>query len=119
MSEEMNRAAVTPCHECPWRTTNKERPVPESYSDFYTRDQRIDLWAALRFGGSSRMVCHLSAADELNPQGADPEWIAAGFEAVPAHGRVRECAGNVAVALRELRHLAEAGTWEEYRRRRP
>ena len=117
--DAVNRAPVTPCHECPWRVSNQGLPVPEKYDGAYGRTERANQWSAVRDGGY-QSVCHLSLGDrEMFPHGGDPEWIAAGYQAVPEHAQRRECAGAVAAAMREMRLLAEAGSWEEYHRRRP
>lgn len=42
-----------------------------------------------------------------------------GYIVPPANAQPRECGGSVAAGLRELESLAEAGSWEEYHRRRP
>lgn len=119
MSEEMNRAPAVPCHECPWRVSNQERPVPEKYAGGFTRTERANLWSALR-DGNYRTACHLTIADrEKFPHGGDPEWSDMGYQPVPEQAQLRECAGAVLAALREMRRLAEAGSWEEYRRQYP
>lgn len=116
--EPWDRAATSPCPECPWRVSNKGRPVPEKYAGTYDRKQRTVIWAELRSGVPQG--CHLSTGDrEKFPHGGDPEWIDAGYAAVPEIARPRECAGAVAAALREMRLLLEAGGWQEYHRRRP
>lgn len=118
-SENVRRAPVTPCHECPWRVSNQELPVPEKYAGAYSRSERANQWSGVRDGGYVS-ACHLSVGDrEKFPHGGDPEWLAAGYEAVPEHARLRECAGAVAAALREMRLLIAAGSWEQYHQQRP
>ena len=117
-SPEPDRAAATPCHECPWRVSNQGRPVPAGSVGSFDRRGRIVRWRDLRTG--TTFVCHLSVGDRKEfPNGADPEWVAMGFEAIPEHARRRECAGSVAAGLREKRLLDDAGSWEEYLERRP
>ncbi|RZU32703.1 hypothetical protein [Blastococcus saxobsidens] len=119
MSKDVKRAPVTPCHECPWRVSNQGLPVPQKYDGAYGRTERAAQWSAVR-DGNYVSTCHLSLADrEMFPHGGDPEWIAAGYQAVPEHAEKRECAGAVAAALREMRLLAAAGSWDEYHRQRP
>jgi hypothetical protein len=119
--EELHRAPVTPCPECPWRVANKDRPVPEKYvpTGVFTRSEQVELWAGLRHPGG-RQRCHMTDGNrETFPNGGDPEWAAAGYQLVPEHAKVRECGGSVAVALRELRLLQAAGSWETYHEQRP
>jgi hypothetical protein len=119
MTEEMNQAPVTPCPECPWRVSNRGRPVPEKFAEMYSRENRVEHWSSLRAAGG-RMGCHLTTPDpQITPMVNDPEWIAMGYQAVPPHARPRECGGFVAAGLREMRRLAEAGSWEAYRKVRP
>lgn len=118
MSEDVKRAPGTPCHECPWRVSMQDRPVPAKYNGF-NRSERAVLWASLR-DGDYLVACHLTVADRVAfPRGGDPEWVAAGYHAVPEHARLRECGGSVAAAVREMNLLRAAGSWEEYHRRRP
>lgn len=115
----MDPAPVRLCPECPWRVHNMDRPVPEKYAIAYSRDERVEMWSALR-AGESQQSCHMTTSDrELFPEGADPVWTEAGFRPVPEHARPRECAGAVAMADRELRRLQAAGSWERYHERYP
>lgn len=114
---DCNRAALTPCQECPWRVSNVDRPAPEPFEDSYTREHHLRCWRDFVNGGLS--ICHLTASSEDFPMGNDPAWIAGGYQAVPENARPRECAGSVAAALREVRTLVNAGSYEEYARRRP
>jgi hypothetical protein len=119
-AKELNRASSVPCHECPWRESNKDRPVPAKYADVaYTRDERVEMWAQMR-AGHYRQSCHMTTSDrDMFPQGGDPEWTDAGFSPVPEHAQLRECAGAVALAERELRLLRAAGSFEKYHEQRP
>lgn len=118
MTDEINRAPAKPCHECPWRRSNKDRPVPEKYGWAYSRAERVEMWSQMR-AEAVLASCHLTTDRSLFPEGGDPVWIEAGFHPVPEDAQVRECAGAVALALRELRLLVAAGTWERYERGRP
>lgn len=116
---ELNRAPATPCRECPWRVSNQGRPVPDKYAGTYDREQRLTLWSELRERGYQQ-ACHLSASDrKMFPNGDDPEWTAAGFQAIPDNARLRECGGAVAAALREMRLLDAEGSLEAYEQERP
>jgi hypothetical protein len=118
MTEELNRAPVTPCPECPWRVSNQGLPVPDKdqYEGMFDRPVRVEFWSGIRSTVPTIGICHMSSVDPVNPHGADPDWVAMGYQAVPPHARARECGGHAAAGLRELRRITEAGSWEEYQR---
>ncbi len=117
-NEPPAQSAINPCAECPWRTENKGRAVPDEYSTAYTREQRVTLWSDLR--NSRAQDCHMGAGDgEAFPHGKDPAWIGAGFAAIPEHAKPRECAGSLVAARREWERMWEAGSWEAYHQAHP
>lgn len=115
---DCNRAALTPCQECPWRASNTGRPAPAPFEDSFTTAHHLRCWRDFINGQLS--ICHLTSPDrEAFPPGNHPAWIEAGYKAVPDHAKPRECAGSVAAALREVRTLIDAGSFEKYKTERP
>lgn len=81
-------AAPSPCHACPWRTSNHGKPHPDGW---YTKKNRDRLWAQLRRG--ERMTCH--PTDPTNP-------VPEGYPQPPSDCTTLECCGSLILQQREV-----------------
>lgn len=105
----MKPAMSKPCQACPWRISNQGKRHPGGW---YTKKNLARLWAGMRRG--ERMTCH--PTDETNP-------LPPGFDPVPEHVEVHECAGALVLKQREFMRAQEVvlrtGSFAEYRRASP
>lgn len=106
-------AAKQPCIECPFRTSNTDKPAPH---DWFTQDNFERMWAAASRENKT-LPCHLF--DDPEHTGYDSSSKEAGLREPVNLGKYRECAGMTAMIHREVSIAAEYPDWETYIAARP